>query len=305
MEGRQGKLEVRLRLEVAAAFLLAGALAGGLLTPTAAAQPAAARLDRDGVPLAPAVEGRATGTLTLNGVTVRLTHAYAEARPGTFDKNTEDTRVLLSDVALPDEAREDDFALIKLAREGRAHAIEIVIDHAGQAISGSFFAQAFKGNISASGMHRFTREQLDAGSVSGRLFMEQPSTFMEVAFQYDARFSAPIPRPLTAGDMAVALESPPARAATLHLAALRTGPLATFTSTLTAAAAADYAGPDGSARLGQLRADMPADAKVTAIIAARPPDDAILVTVQGHQKGVVIEYVLKLRRVNGVWKVDK
>ena len=56
---------------------------------------------------------------------------YAAARPGFFDKATEDIRVLLSDVALPDSARADVFELIRLAREGKARVVEVLINSEG------------------------------------------------------------------------------------------------------------------------------------------------------------------------------
>lgn len=342
MEGRQGELVVRLlaAARLAAARLarrpLVGqplarrpfarrVLAGPLLTgvtsafltasllivqaivcPTNLAAQAAGGRETQGIPVPPVVEGPASGTLTLDGVRYALTHAYASARPGAFDKQTEDTRVLLADAALSDEAREDVFDLMALARADKVHAVELLIDASGAVISGAFYAKAFEGTVSATGMHRFERERREARVISGRLWMESPSTFMKVTFQYDVRFSAPIPRPPTAEETAAALASPPARAAAAHLAAIRQGTLAALVATLTPEAAADYQGAAGDARLRQLRADMPADTRVSTVAAAKPPDDgAILVTVEGHQDGVVIAYVLKLRALNGVWKVDK
>lgn len=338
MEGRQGELVVRLlAARLAAALFAEGPLAGRSLArrilaaplPTAAqvpeallvgalivmqaivcpaglaAQTAGSR-ETQGIPVPPVVEGPASGTLTLNGARFALTHAYASARPGAFDKQSEDTRVLLTDAALSDEAREDVFDLMALARADKVHAVELLIDASGSVISGAFYAKAFEGTVSATGMHRFERERRETRFISGRLWMESPSTFMKVTFHYDVRFSAPIPRPATAEETAAALASPPARAAAAHLAAIRQGKLAALIATLTPEAAADYQGAAGDARLQQLRADMPPDTRVSTLAAATAPDDgAFLVTVEGHQDGVVIAYVLKLRALNGVWKVDK
>ncbi len=134
--------------------------------------------------LALAQGGTATGHLTLNGQTVRLTHAYASAQPGFFDKTTEDIRILLSDVALPDSALTDVFELIHLGRDGTARVVEIVIDASGSPISGSFYAPAFDGSVSATGMHKFERQALDRTTVAGRLWMSEPHEFRGVTFQY-------------------------------------------------------------------------------------------------------------------------
>jgi hypothetical protein len=257
------------------------------------------------MPLAQAAgqEGSVTGTLTLDGVSVALTHVYASAQPGSFDKSTEDVHVLLSDVALSDAARADVFALIHLARDGKARILEIVIDATGLPIGGSIFAKNFDGHVSAAGMHHFDRERLERTQIAGRLSTDGPETFMGVTWQYDAHFSAPIPRKSTAAERAAALASPPARAAAAHLAALRRADLVGFLPTLSASAAADYRGPDGRDRLTALRADMPRDSRVVDLIAQT--DGSVLAVVEGHQAGVVIGHTLKMVLDGGVWKVGK
>jgi hypothetical protein len=95
----------------------------------------------------------------------------------------------------------------------------------------------------------------------------------------------------------------PARAVEGHLAALRAGQLAAFVATLSKTAAADYAGPNGEARFKQLRADMPADAKAANV--TKTEDGQLQVSVEGHQNGIVIEYVLNVVMEDGAWKIAK
>lgn len=247
-----------------------------------------------------------TGTLTLDGVPVALTHVYASAGPGFFDKKTEDVRVLLSDVALSDEARADVFTLTKLARDGQARIVEVVIDADGSPIAGALFAKNFDGMVSATGMHKFTRERLERRLIAGRLSVDDPHTFMGVTYQYDARFTAPIPRPPTAEELAATLASPPARAASAHVAAIRRGQLAAFLATLTASAAEDYRGPDALAKLKQLGVDMPPDSRVVGLVPQT--DGSVLASVEGHRAddGMVIGYTLKMvQDGSGAWKVGK
>jgi hypothetical protein len=246
--------------------------------------------------------GSASGTLTLNGASTTLAHAYANGQPGFFDKKKEGVRILLSDVPLTDQAREDPFELIRMAREDRAHVVEVVLNAAGSPISGAIFAKAFDGMASLAGVHRFERDRFDRTGVAGRLFMSATDTFMNVVFVYDARFSAAIPRPPTAAETAAALASPPARAAAAYLAAVRAGKLSAFIATLTDAAASDYRSPDGPARFAQLRAEMPADTRVTSV-ATKP--DGTIVTVEGHRHGIVIAYELKMVLDGGRWKVGQ
>lgn len=256
-------------------------------------------------PQAAGTEGTVTGALTLDGLSVPLTHVYATAQPGFFDKKIEDIHVLLSSVALSDEQRADPFALIELARQGKASAVEVVIDAQGSPIGGSLFAESFDGMVSAAGMHDFERERLERGVISGRLSVKEPHTFMGVTYQYDARFTAPIPRPPTADELAAALVSPPAVAAGAYVAAVHEGQLPRVLATLSEAAAADYRGPDAADRLKQLAADMPADSRVVGLVPQT--DGTVLASIEGHraEDGMVIGYTLRMVQTRGSWRVGK
>lgn len=251
--------------------------------------------------LAFAQEGTATGQLTLNGQTVRLTHAYASAAPGFFDKNTEDVRILLSDVALPDNALTDVFELSHLGRDGLARVVEVVLDSTGSPISGSFYAPAFDGSVSATGMHKFERQSFDRTKVAGRLWMSEPHEFRGVTFQYDALFSASIPRPPTAEKLSAALESPPALAATAALKALVGGDRGAFLATLASGAADAYEGTNGRERLTYLKAETPADSAVVTV--DRPTATTARATVNGTRDGIVIEFTIDLVLDGANWRV--
>jgi hypothetical protein len=303
MENRPGKLEERRRQ---LARLLAGLLLAACPSSPVWAQ-AQARIESpsqtQAQAQAEAEEGRATGGITLNGERVTLTHAYAAAKRGMFDKATEDVQVLLTDAELPDTAREDMFELIHLARDGKITAVEVLIDATGSPIGGAIYAKAFDGMISVAGVHRYAQTRKADKSIAGRLSMDRPSTFMNVTYEYDATFDARIPRPPTAEETAAALASPPARAAAAYVAAVRRGELSAFLATLAPAAAEDYRGADARDRLTQLRTDMPADSRVANL--TPQPDGTALATVEGHENGIVIAYELKMVRVGDAWKVGK
>jgi hypothetical protein len=246
--------------------------------------------------------GAVTGSFTVNDVTVPLVHAYAHAEPGFFDKTSEDIHVLLSDTALSDADRADPFALIHLARDGEARMIEVVIDARGEAIAGSLYAKEFDGMVSAAGMHRFTRERLERTVIAGRLAVDGVQEFMRVRWRYEARFSAPIPRPPTPAETAAALEAPAAIVAAAHLAAIRDLRLDAFVATLTSISARDYAGSAGRARLQDVHDDMPADSRVVALVPQA--DGSVLATVEGHEDGVLVGHTLPLVQEAGAWKVS-
>lgn len=252
---------------------------------------------------AAAQDGTAAGTLTLNGAAVTLTHAYATAQPGILDAKSEDVHVILSSMPLSEEMRADSFGLLRLARDGKAAFVEVIVDARGEALSGAIYAKAFNGMASLSGMHQFQREKLERGLISGRLFMDGSRSFMDVTYHYDARFSAPIPRALTPDELAAALASPPAIAAGRYVEAIRKGDFAAFVATLATAAAAGYSGADGQARFAQLRKEMPPDTR--PVMFKTQPDGSVLVSVEGRQNGVAVEYVLKMVEEAGRWKVGK
>src|SRR3954470_12829647 len=90
-------------------------------------------------------DGTASGTLTVNGKVTKVAYAYARSVPGFFDKNTQDTQVIVSDVPLDAAALSDDFARSDLAEAGKLHAFEIIIDASGTPISTAWRHDGFNG----------------------------------------------------------------------------------------------------------------------------------------------------------------
>jgi hypothetical protein len=250
-----------------------------------------------------AQDGTASGHLTLNNETTALAYAYASAQQGFFDKSKEDIRILLSDVELPPEALSDVFELIHMGRDGKAAVVEVVLDANATPISGAIYARAFGGSVSVTGMHHFARQAFDHARVAGRLWMDEPKTFQDVTFQYDATFAALIPRPPTAEEVAAAIASPPGIAAAGCVVAIRTGNLPAFISTLTGGAASVYSGPDGQKRFEALRNETPADSHVVGL--ERPSDTTAKAIVNGTRDGIVIEFQIELVYDGGAWLVVK
>jgi hypothetical protein len=279
MEARRRKLEVVVLVAAAIVVAFAGpsALAGA--------------------------DGTAEGTLTLNGTTVPLKYAYAAARPGFFDKNKEDIHILLSDVPLEDEQRDDVFELIKLARDGKARMVEVVLDADANPISGAFFAQVFNGMAAATGMHKFERSTFDHKRVAGRLYTDSARTFQDITYEYAATFSAIIPRPPTADEVAAAIASPPGEAAAAYVAAIHGNNLTAFVSLLSEPAAASYRGADGEAAFASLRAETPPDSKVVGL--TMPTETTANATIDGTRDGIVIEAVIELELLDGRWKITR
>ena len=245
----------------------------------------------------------ATGAITMDGRRVALRHAYASVQPGFFEKNTEDIRVLLTDVPVDAARRGDVFARARLARAGELHGVEVVVNAKGEPMSGFLFLGAFDGMVSVAGMHQFDAKALERSRIAGRMYTNGPRTFSGITWEYDVTFSAEISRPPTAEELAAALESAPALAATAHLAAIQTGYEA-FVSTLTASSSTSFRATGGRDRYNEIRAETPADSRVVALVTA--PDGSRVATVQALRRdGVIVESFLKIRQEGTGWKVER
>lgn len=249
---------------------------------------------------ASAGDGTARGQLTLNHQTTPLAFAYASAQPGFFDKSKEDLRIVLSDVALPADALKDVFTLIHLARDGKVHAVEVVLNADGQPISGAIYAKVFDGTVSVTGMHKFDRGALERKRVAGRLWMSAPDEFRNVSFQYDATFAAEIPRPPTAEEIAAAIQTPPGRAAEAAVKAIVAGNRDAFVKMAAPPLAASLAQPDGAGRWKELRAGTPPDSH---LVWAETHGNTARATVDGTRDGIVIEFTIDLMLDSATWRV--
>lgn len=275
MEARSRKLEVQVLIAAFAALVI----------------PAAAAAQADTV----------TGQLRVDGVSFALRHVYVSTQPGFFDRETEDTRLLFVDVPLQEALRDDPFGPARLARQGKLHGVEVILSARGEPLGGAVFLDAFNGMASVSGMHRFEKTRLEYRSIAGRMFSDGPRTFAGITWEYDVAFTASIPRPPTAAEVAASLESPPALAARDHLEAMRRG-LDAFVATLTRESAASFRGPDAQSRLDALVRETPADTRLVALV--RHDGGTATATVQGHRGEIVIESTLRLRLEDGVWKIE-
>src|SRR5512140_3291271 len=145
-------------------------------------------------PAARAADGKAEGTITVNGKTTKLTHAYARAVKGFFDKTKEDVEVILSDVPLEAKALEDQFERMHMAEAGKLHAFEITIGADGTPTSTSFRDNGFK-KASPSGLSSddvFTKKVFDGKTVEARYKSAKQREFFGDTYAFDVSFKADI-----------------------------------------------------------------------------------------------------------------
>jgi hypothetical protein len=139
-------------------------------------------------------DGKAEGTLTVNGKTVKVAYAYARSVPGFFDENSKDTQVIVSDVPLEGEALTDEFVRIDLAKAGKLHAFEITIDATGTPISTAWRHDGFDGPM-PSGLSTadvFTKKVLDDKVVEGSYKSAEEAEFFGNTYSFEVTFRAAI-----------------------------------------------------------------------------------------------------------------
>jgi len=137
-------------------------------------------------------DGKAAGTLTVNGKITNVAFAYAQSVPGFFDKNTNDTEVIVSDVPLDAKALADNFARADLAGAGKLHAFEITINAAGRPISTGWRHNGFDGPVPTglSSADVFTKTALDGKLVEGSYKSAAPGDFFGSTYAFDVTFRA-------------------------------------------------------------------------------------------------------------------
>jgi hypothetical protein len=123
---------------------------------------------------------------------VQVAYAYARSVPGFFDKDTMDTQVIVSDVALDAAALGDDFARIDLANAGKLHAFEIVIDASGAPVSTAWRHNGFNGPMPSglSSSDVFVKKVLDGKVVEGSYKSGEAAEFFGNTYAFDVTFRA-------------------------------------------------------------------------------------------------------------------
>jgi hypothetical protein len=259
-------------------------------------------------PSAPAADGKAEGTLTVNGKTTTLVYAYAWAEPGFFDKTKEDVHVVLSDVRLPPKALEDEFERIHMADAGKLHAFEITIDAEGKPISTSFRDDAFK-DASPSGLSSadvFTKKTFDGTTVEASYRSAKPHEFFGNTYSFDVTFRAGITRaakpvPPTAAETAAARKSPEAKVYAEFLEAVQAEDLAALRRLFSKEQAKNLDSPDARKMVGMVKMMSATDVKVLKVVET---GDSAELTVTGKQDGAVIGGVVHMVKEGGAWKVQ-
>lgn len=159
--------------------------------------------------------GKAEGVLTVNGEAVNLQFAYAITKPGTFDENTEDTLIFLTNMPLETGMLTEGGLLQQLERTGELKSVELTLNADQEPISIRVRHQAFGSGPSGRGSEEFALVAASPDRIEGKLFTTKVEDFFDTTYEYNVSFNADIFRktpagPATAEDMKTASDSPQA-----------------------------------------------------------------------------------------------
>ena len=260
-------------------------------------------------PVARGADGKAGGTITVNGKTTKLAHAYARAVKGFFDKTKEDVVVILADIPLETKALEDEFERIHLADAGKLHAFELTIDAEGKVISTAFRHNGFK-KASPSGLSSadvFTKKVFDGKTVEGSYKSAKEHEFFGDTYAFDVSFQADITRaakpvPPTAAETAAAQKSPQAKVYAEYLKAIQKEDLPALKKLVSAEMAKQLDQPDAKEMLKMIKMMSAKDIKVLKVV---EKGDTADLTVSGTQETGAANGVVHMVKEGGAWKLQR
>lgn len=256
-------------------------------------------------------QGTAEGTLTHDDSVVRLQYAYAVP-------DGETLRIILTDSPLAPDDLEDVFPLGRLGREGKVHAVEVVLDKQKTLkqvrVYLEIFEQASMGiMLLKPDVHHFTATEFTPDAVAGKLSMSAPEKYpwwapgamgpptRQRSYQFSANFKAPVfrkPGPTAEGKAAE--DSGPGQAVSAFLKAARAGDKAALKKCVTPNAAADLDGPDAAAFLKALPEMFSAQMQVARVWQSEKTAE---VEAEAHPADGKETAKFQLVLVDGAWKV--
>ena len=221
-------------------------------------------------------DGRASGTLTLDGKSIPLKYAYAMAQPNTFEAAKNDIAVLLTEKPLPEGALRGIGDLREATRNHQGYAY-FKINSAGKPIYELIDHPATRegkyGQIQMSGfIHAgFTPKRMGKDRVEGTFATEKPEDFLTYKYEIRADFSAPVlkaklPEPLPSaknGKKLPANGGDPGKAYQAHRKAIRDKDLAALRRTAPDPQTKDMSDSDLEKAIDFMNTISPAAPKIT------------------------------------------
>lgn len=259
-----------------------------------------------------AADGKVDGSLTANGKTFALKHAYAQTRKDPFDKKKTVLQLTFTDKELSPAAASDDMELMQAQDKQQLSGFTATIDADKQVISGTVFSPAFKKmkQFSATGMQKLNLTALTDAHVAGSIGLAKPDNFFDETYQYNATFdlpigkpAAPAPPPALKGTPLPAGGGEPGKAYLAYLKVMASGDMKAFLGSVAAARAKEASSdPDFKKLFPMLQAMQPKGVKVTSG-AVNGNTATLLVT--GKDDNQVSNGTITMVKEGNAWKVER
>jgi hypothetical protein len=259
-----------------------------------------------------AADGTVNGSLTANGKTFALKHAYAQMRKSPFDKKKQVLQLTFTDQELSPAAASDEFEFMQAQDKQQLSGFTATIDDDKQIISGTVFSPAFKKmhQFSSVGTQKLDLTAMTATHVAGSVKMPKMDDFFDEKFQYAATFDLPVakpagppPPPVLKGAPLPAGGGDPGKAYNAYLKLLAGGDMKAFLGGVTAARAKEASSdPDFKKLFPLIKAMQPTGIKVTG--GAIDGTSATLLAT-GKDGDQTSNGKITMVKEAGAWKVDK
>ena len=149
-------------------------------------------------------EGGATGTLTVDGTTVKLAHAIARTKPNAFDEKKKDVVVLITQNPVSAEMFVDDDKLFSAASDGSVQGLLVTIDSDEKPYHLQVLVPKASMQVSGSGFFNFDATDFSTKHVAGKFFTTSEQDFMgKHKYTYDVTFAAPVQSIAVASEVTV------------------------------------------------------------------------------------------------------
>ena len=259
-----------------------------------------------------AADGTVTGSLTANGKTFALKHAYAQMRKSPFDKKKQVLQLTFTDQELSPAAASDDIELMQAQDKQQLSGFTATIDDDKQIISGTVFSPAFKKmhQFSSVGTQKLDLTAMTPTHVSGSVKMPKMDDFFDEKFQYAATFDLPVakpagppPPPVLKGTPLPAGGGDPGKAYIAYLKVVAGGDMKAFLNGITAARAKEASSDSDFKKIFPLmKAMLPTGVKITR--GAVDGSNATLLAT-GKDGDQTSTGTITMIKESGAWKVDK
>ncbi len=149
-------------------------------------------------------DGSASGTLEVDGTTVKLAHAIARTKRNAFDEKKKDVVVLLTQNPVSAEMFVDDDKLFSAASDGSVQGLLVTIDSDEKPYHLQVLNPKASMQMSGSGFFNFDATDFSDKHVAGKFFTTSEQDFMgKHKYTYDVTFAAPVQTIAVASEVTV------------------------------------------------------------------------------------------------------